>query len=509
MLCRRNFLKQCAGIAGGLAFAQNIGLADGTLFSKREVDVNSKGIEGGDKPNILYIMADDHAANAISCYGSWLKDYAKTPNIDKIAAEGMRFNNCFCNNSICTPSRASIITGQYSHVNGVRKLGGSLKAGHPSFVRQLTSAGYQTAVIGKWHIKSTPSGFDHYEVLGSVGRHGQGKYYNPTFDKNGVKTSYKGYVTDIITDLTLDWLKSRDKNKPFLMMCQHKSPHGLWQYAERHKDMFKNKQIVESSTLFDDFSNRAPQQLSRHWAKILKLAGRMQRSTWPTGPLDTTGMNNKQKIQAAYQKYVKDYIRCITANDENVGRLLDYLDSEGLKQNTIVVYTSDQGMFLGEHGFYDKRLILEDSLRMPFLVRYPKEIKAGSVCDKLVVNIDFAETFLDFAGVKVPVGMQGRSFRALLQGKTPTDWRKSFFYAYWAGPPRHHGIRTDRYKLICYHYKNKADVYDMFDLEKDPLELVSVYDNPAYSSVVSEMHAELTRVMNEIGISEGELPGND
>lgn len=503
---RRDFLKTLASAAVGLTTARTT-FGKEYFFSNNLINID---VDNYTRPNILYFMSDDHASNAISCYGSWLKDYAKTPNIDKIAAEGMRLNNCFCNNSICTPSRASIITGQYSHVNGVEKLSQSMKSNHPSFVGQLTEAGYQTALIGKWHIDTKPSEFSHYEALGSPGSWGQGKYFNPTFDRNGTKTSYTGYVSDIIGDLTLDWLENRDKTKPFLMMCQHKAPHGLWEYAPRHEDMFKNEDIVEPPTLFDDFSNRAPNEISRHWAQLLGLAGRMA-SGWPTGNLNTSGMTDRQKVKAAFQKYLKDYIRCITAVDENVGRVLDYLDANGLRQNTIVVYTSDQGMFLGEHGFYDKRLILEDSLRMPFLVRYPGYIKPGTVCDNLIMNIDFGPTLLDFTGLEPDGQMQGKSFKPFLLGKTPPTWRDSCFYAYWnsSNHPHHHGIRTDRYKLICYRYTTKPSVYDLFDLQTDPLELVSVYDNPAYTSVKNMMLAKLDAKMNEIGITESQLPKND
>ena len=457
--------------------------------------------EGRARPNILYIMSDDHSTNAVGAYNGWLKKHAPTPNIDRLAREGLRFDNCFCTNSICTPSRASIITGQYSHVNGVLTLKGRLREGQPSFPRDLQRAGYQTAVVGKWHLRSTPRGFDYYEVLP-----GQGAYFNPRFTRDGEQTKYEGYSTDIITDLSLEWLKKRDKEKPFLLLCHHKAPHGRWEYAPRHRKMYAGVDLPEPPTLHNRFEN-ASTALKQHFRNMVFQADRMaagQRGrAWPTGRLDTTGMDERQKIKAAYQKYVKDYLRCVAAVDESVGRLLKFLDDEGLTENTVVVYTSDQGMFLGEHGYIDKRLILEESLRMPLIIRYPGVVEAGSVNDAIVLNVDFAGTLLEISGLPVPKVMQGRSFLPLLKGETPANWRTSSFYAYWGGATKHYGVRTRRHKLAIHHTGER----DLFDLEKDPLERRSEISNPEYAGVLRELERELERLKKEVGITDDQLPG--
>ena len=452
------------------------------------------------RPNILYIMSDDHTVNAISCYNGWLNEVVDTPNIDRIANEGMRFDNCICNNALCSPSRASIITGQYSHKNGVLRLNQPLRDDHPNFVRQLQASGYQTGIAGKWHLGSEPDGFDYWEVLP-----GQGAYFDPSFTRNGEPTQYEGYATDIITDLSLNWLKARDPDKPFLMLCHHKAPHGLWEYAPRHADLFTDGDLPEPSNLYKPF-DKVSSALEDHHRTILMQAERMDEGLrgreWPTGRLDTTGMSTTEKIHAAYQKYVKDYLRCIVAIDEGVGRLLDYLDEEGLTENTIVVYTSDQGMFLGEHSYFDKRLILEESLLMPYVMRYPGAIAPGSVNEDIVVNVDFGATYLDFAGLQPDAQVQGRSFRALCEGKTPEDWRQSAFYAYWDGPTKHYGVRTQNYTLAVH----RTGERDLFDLEKDPWEMTSVYGDPAYADVQAEVEADLARLIEEIDICAEELP---
>ena len=452
------------------------------------------------RPNILYVMSDDHTVDAINCYGGWLNDVVDTPNLDRIANEGMRFTNCFCNNSLCSPSRASIITGQYSHKNGVLRLNGSLAEDHPSFARQLQADGYQTAVVGKWHLKTDPVGFDHYEILP-----GQGNYFNLHFNRNGQTTFYQGYATDIITDLSLDWLKERDTSRPFMMLTHHKAPHGMWEFAPRHAEMFMEEDLPEPENLYQRFE-KASGAFQNYWRDVIFQAKRMDEGfngrTWPTGRLDTTGMTEKEKIHAGFQKYVKDYLRCIAAIDESVGRLLAYLDEEGLVEDTIVVYTSDQGMFLGEHSFVDKRLILEEALRMPLLMRYPGTIQPGSVNDDMVMNIDFAETIVDFAGLEADPRMQGQSFRPLCEGKE-VEWRKSMFYGYWDGVAMHHGVRDERYKLAVHCTGEK----DLFDLEVDPLEMTSQVGNEEYADVLVRMETELDRLIEEVDISPRELPG--
>jgi len=460
----------------------------------------SASIHGQDRqgkpPNILYIMSDDHATSAVGAYQGRLKDFAPTPNIDSIARQGMRLNNVFCNNSICTPSRASIITGQYSHVNGIRTLRGSLKPESQSFVSGLEKAGYNTAVIGKWHIASAPRFFDHYEVLP-----GQGAYFNPRFSRNGQQTKYEGYCTDIITELSLDWLKSVDKEAPFFLMCHHKAPHGKWEYAPRHAKMFADIDIPMPPTVHDAFEHRST-ALAKHFRTLLFNSERM-RKNWPTGTLDLDGMSDEQKVEVGYQKYVKEYLRCVAGVDESVGRLLGYLEEQGLADDTIVIYTSDQGMFLGEHGYIDKRLILEESLRMPFLVRYPGRIEAGSANDAMIVNVDFAETILDYAGAEIPADMQGRSFRPLLEGRKVEGWRRSMFYAYWGGLTRHYGVRTERYKLLWHHTGER----DFFDLQTDPLEVKSRIDDPEYADRVQELTQEFERLRLEVKIERKDLPG--
>ncbi len=462
-------------------------------------DSGQSSAPAAEQPNILYIMADDHAATAIGAYNRRLSDIAPTAHIDRIAREGMRLNNVFCNNSICTPSRASIITGQYSHVNGIYTLRGRLQPESASFPRELQKAGYQTAVIGKWHIQSTPRFFDHYEVLP-----GQGAYFNPKFSRNGKNTRYEGHCTDVITELCLEWLKQREAGKPFFLMCHHKAPHGKWEYAPRFENLLADVDVPPSPTIHDAFQDRS-NALKVHHRNLLWHGRRMTASAgkWPTGNLDVSGMSDTQIVEAAYQKYVKEYLRCVAGVDEGVGRLLGYLDDEGLVENTIVIYTSDQGMFLGEHGYIDKRLILEESLRMPFLVRFPGRIAAGSQNDAMIVNVDFGPTILDFAGATIPDAMQGRSFRSLLEGQSIDDWRTSMFYAYWGGPTKHYGVRTTQHKLIVHHTGER----DLFDLAEDPLEIHSRIDDPAYSKIRSDLEAELANVIADVGIEEQDLPG--
>jgi len=472
-------------------------------------------------PNILFIMSDDHAAHAISCYGGRLAQIMKTPNIDRIASEGIRLENCFVTNSICTPSRASILTGQYSQLNGVYTLADDFDREQQNVAKLLQQSGYQTAIIGKWHLHTEPSGFDYWNVLP-----GQGRYYNPLLKEKGKPWEYgerggevyKGYVTDIITDLSLDWLKNRNKNKPFFLMCHHKAPHGKWEYAKRHKDLFQNIAIPEPTNLWENKAHRSPGSreyggtVSSH-NKYRSLVSKMEAKNWPTGQLDTVGMNEEEKTRAAYQKYLKDYLRCVAAIDENVGRLLAYLNEESLTEDTIIIYTSDQGMFLGEHDYWDKRWIFEESLRMPFLMRYPRQIKSGTVNDDIILNVDFAPTFLGYARKPTPPYMQGESFRTNVAGSTASNWRKSMYYRYWMhrgnlDVPAHYGIRTKRYKLIFF-YGLPLDAkgakkeptppgWELYDLEKDPQEMKNVYNDPAYANVTKQLKTELLRLKKNL-----------
>ena len=483
------------------------------------------------RPNILFVMADDHAARAMSCYGSRIN---RTPNMDRIAREGMRLDNCLCTNSICTPSRGTILTGTYSHVNRVTTLRTPLPPGILTYPKLLKAGGYQTAMIGKWHLHSVPEGFDHYSVLNKYGGHGS--YFDPEMLEDGHEVPYKGYVTDIITRLSLDWLKSRDRSKPFCLMTHHKAPHRSWIVDDAHKHLYANEEIPYPANFNDDYSNRAEA------AKVAAL--RIERDFFPrdvkVAELGEKGPNYKlipEEIVGAiklrteegremgfsthqefknwmYQRYIKDYLRCVAGVDDGLGEMLKFLDSEGLAEDTILIYTSDQGFFLGEHGWYDKRFMYEESLRMPFVVRYPRGIKPGSVNTDIVINNDFAPTFLDYAGLPPQEGMQGTSFRPLLEGKKPSGWRDSMYYRYWMHKTdhnvyAHYGLRTAEYKLIYYYadalgqmgtvdQRHKPE-WELFDLRKDPMEMMNRYRDPAYAGTVKELTKELHRLQASYG----------
>jgi arylsulfatase A-like enzyme len=446
-------------------------------------------------PNILYIMADDHAAHAISAYGSRIN---RTPNIDRIAQQGVRFDNCFCTNSICTPSRAVILTGQYSHLNGVKTLNDALDPERQNVAKLLQGAGYQTAMVGKWHLQKDPSGFDYWNILP-----GQGVYHDPVFIEMGKRSKRTGYCTDLIADYSLDWLKRRDPKKPFYLMCHHKAPHRPWQPDEKHAHMYDGADVPEPFNLFDHYENRSKAAANA----TLKVGENMTKTDVKRDiPPDLKGDALRKW---AYQYYIKDYLRCIASVDDNVGRVLDYLDAEGLAKNTLVIYTSDQGFFLGDHGYFDKRFMYEESLRMPFLARYPGVIKPGTKNADMVLNLDFPETFLDFAGEKAPADMQGRSFRPILEGHTPRDWRQSMYYRYWMhladhGVPAHYGVRTKQYKLIYYYGKalgssgaidrDTAPEWEFFDIQKDPHEMNNLYGDPKHEKAIGELKKELTRL---------------
>ena len=454
------------------------------------------------KPNIVFIMADDHALEAISCYGGYLKDFARTPNIDRLAREGMRFDNCLCTNSICSPSRACILTGQYSHKNGVRDLNQGINADSPWFTESLQEAGYQTAVVGKWHLASWPKGFDQYWVT-----KGQGKYFDPTLytrPNDGV-IKEKGFSTDVYTDYALRWLGKRDPDRPFLLCLQFKAPHHPYDYADRHGDLLEGVKIPEPPSLYEDIATTSPLLKNKLWAQMDKQRGyygRHVNDTRPPMPKHDPD-DHRSRVAAAYQHMALKYIRCITASDEAVGRVLKALDDQGLAENTIVVYTSDQGYWLGQHGLYDKRLILEESLKMPLLVRYPGKIKAGSVSDRLVLNVDFAETFLDYGGAAIPEAMQGRSLRPILEGRAVPDWREDAWYCYWGAPPTHWGVRTDRYKLVRFPETGEIEFYD---LQRDPREMHNVAGGTEYAGAIADCQARIKRLMKEVDFKESELP---
>ncbi|KAJ9233277.1 hypothetical protein DTO169E5_7088 [Paecilomyces variotii] len=495
-------------------------------------------------------MADDHASKSISCYGAGINH---TPNIDKLAKEGMKFNHCYVTNSICTPSRASILTGTYNHVNGVMTLDNHINKHIPNVAKHLRTGGYQTAMVGKWHLGEgrmhEPSGFDYWSVLP-----GQGEYWDPEFIEPAGSKIEDGYVTDIITDKSLDWIKARDARRPFFLMCHHKAPHRSWECNNKHKNLYTDP-IRLPDTFTDDYKNRAKaakvakmrivedltyqdlglvQPEGGRWVgeRVQQEKGASERKI--PAPTDEeleklrlidkdtgtvfTFSSQSQLAEFKYQRYMQRYLRTIQSIDDNVGRILDYLDHEEpeLGKNTVVIYTSDQGFFLGEHGWFDKRFMYEESFQMPFLIRYPNEIQAGSICDDIICNVDFAATWLDFARLPIPSYMQGTSFRSLLRGETPKDWKQIAYHRYWMHNDiihhayAHYGIRNHRYKLI-YWYNEALEVpgahpgaedqkeWELFDCQEDPLELFNVYHEPRYQDIVKEMTVLLEQKMAEIG----------
>jgi arylsulfatase A-like enzyme len=464
------------------------------------------------RPNILYIMSDDHAAHAISAYGSRVN---QTPNIDRLAKEGVRFTHCFATNSICAPSRATILTGKYSHLNGVPTFN-TLDGSQPNVAKYLQAAGYHTGIVGKWHLKSDPTGFDEWTVLP-----GQGVYFNPSFlDRNGEHV-VKGYVTDITADLAIKFMENRPKDKPFFLMCHNKAPHRAWQPDEKHRAMFADRMIPEPPTLHDDYSTRTDaihqctcqvvRDLTRSDLKLVPPAGlaRPEQRQWlrakPTSvDIEVNGekrtLVGKELEQWKYQRYMRDYLACVQSVDDNVGRLLDWLDKNGLAENTVVIYTSDQGFFLGDHGLFDKRFMYEDSIRMPFILRWPGVAKAGALQDGMAINTDFAPTFLAMAGAEVPADMQGRSLVPLLGGQQPADWRTSWYYRYYDdhgahNVASHYGVRTATHKLMHFWKKNQ---WEFYDLAADPHELKNLYDDPAHQELVTQLKAEMYRLKKEL-----------
>jgi arylsulfatase A-like enzyme len=479
-------------------------------------DSTAKAADG--RPNIVFIFTDDHAPHALSCYGSKIN---QTPHLDRIAREGVRFDRCYVGNALCGPSRATILSGKHSHLNGFRQNGDRFDGSQVTFPKLLQQAGYQTAVIGKWHLESDPTGFHHWEVL-----IGQGPYYNPLMIRNGERVKHEGYTTEIIGDLSLDWLKRRNPEQPFLLMTQHKAPHREWQPGPQYFSLYQNETIPEPPTLFDDYAGRAspartqtlsvahdltPLDLKLTPPKNLTPA---QLKTWEAAYAAENAKFAAEQptgdalVRWKYQRYIKDYLRCIQAVDDQVGRLLAYLDESGLAKNTIVVYSSDQGFFLGDHGWFDKRFMYEECYRTPLMVRWPGVTEPGRVNGDLVSNLDYAQTFLDAAGVAADPAMQGRSLVPLLKGPTPEDWRKSLYYHYYEYPgphdvARHYGVKTARHKLIHYYHLGE---WELFDLATDPHELKSVYGDPAYAEVQQTLLTELERLRREYQVPEDPRP---
>jgi len=471
------------------------------------------------RPNIIFIFTDDHTARALGAYGSVVN---QTPHLDRLAREGMRFTQCLVTNAICAPSRAVILTGKHSHLNGQLTNIETFNGNQQTFPKLLQQAGYETAIIGKWHLKSQPTGFDHWQVL-----IGQGPYYNPRFLIPGDTIQITGYTTNIITNLALEYLENkRDTSKPFMLMYQHKAPHRAWHPGPDHYEMYADETIPEPPTLFDDYSNRASpaaeqgMTIANHLdVNDLKLRAPRsmnaeQAAAWEQvyGPRNeafhSANLEGDDLTRWKYQRYVKEYLRTVAGVDDNVGRLLDYLDEKGLADNTVVIYSSDQGWYLGEHGWYDKRWMYEESLVTPLLVRWPGKISPGSISDDMVSNLDFAATFLDIAGVPVPGDVQGNSITPIFTGNTPNNWRSSHYYHYYEYPgyhcvERHYGVRTANHKLIYYYNR---DEWELFDLTRDPQELHSVYADESYANTVSELKVELDRLREQYAVPEDERP---
>ena len=479
--------------------------------------------ESAQPPNILFIMSDDHAAHAITAYGGIYDDYLQTPNIDRLASEGVLFDNVFCTNAICGPSRAAILTGKYSHINGYYKneSGGKFNADQWTFPQALHDAGYQTSLFGKWHLGTEPVGFDYFKYHDNPGQ--QGFYYNPLYNENGKKVNEEGYATTLTTDFAIDWFESkREHNKPFMMMLQYKAPHRNWDPEEKYVDLFGDQEMPYPPTFNDDYEGREqtagdtdmtmdffnrkdmkltpPEGLSKK--ELQKWQGWGNKRGFGEGWLPNDSMTVEEARKWKYQRYIKDYLACVKSVDDNIGRVLEYLDEKGLAENTIVVYTSDQGFYLGDHGFFDKRFMYEPSLKMPFLMRYPAKIKEPSVNTDVITNIDFAPTLLDLAGVEIPSEIQGTSFARNVTEGDSENWDQSMYYHYYEFPFWHHvqphyGIRNQRYKLIHFYYN--VDVWELYDLEEDPNELNNLINDAEYSDLIAEMKIELKAQQEKYG----------
>ena len=483
-----------------------------------------------ERPNIIFIMTDDHATQAMSCYGGNL---IETPNMDRIADEGMRFDNCYATNALSGPSRACILTGKFSHRNGFTDNASTFDGSQLTFPKVMRENGYATGVVGKWHLISKPQGFDHWSIL--LGQNEQGNYYKPVFYENGTVVNEDGYVTDVITDKAIEFIDDVHDEKPFMLMLHHKAPHRNWMPAPRHLGIFNDTVFPEPETLFDDYEGRGEAARSQdmnientlddEWdLKLLTreeiLAGnnrlhdvyiRMPEEVqhkWDSVYAPRIAEYRSGKLQGdelvrwKYQQYMRDYLATAMSVDESIGRVMEYLEEIGELDNTVIVYTSDQGFFLGEHGWFDKRFMYEECLRMPFVIRYPKMIKAGSTSKAICMNVDFGPTFLDLAGIEVPSEMQGRSFRKVLEkkGRIPAGWREAAYYHYYEYPAehsvkRHYGIRTSDCKLI--HFYNDIDQWEMYDMKADPQEMRNVYDDPAYAGKRAQMHRILEQVQQE------------
>ena len=491
-------------------------LAAGALFPNQG---RAKTNAPASRPNIVWIFSDDHAFQAIGAYGGQLQSLNPTPNIDRLAKEGMRFDRCYVANSICAPSRATLLTGKFSHKNGKYDNDTVFNLDQQQFQKILQKNGYQTAMIGKIHLPGKMQGFDYWDVLP-----GQGQYNDPDFISENGKVSCKGYVTGIITDKALDWLKNqRDPDKPFMLMVHHKAPHREWEPAPKCMEKYEDIEIPEPANLFDDYATRttaahAQDMTIDHTMRMLedlKVGGKydVPGGQYARRNIDfkTHRPTGRDLVKWKYQQYIKDYLRCIWSVDESVGRILQSLKTLGLDDNTIVMYSSDQGFYLGEHGWFDKRFMYEESFRTPLLARWPGKIKPGSVDSHLAQNIDFAETFLDLAGAPIPSDMQGRSLVPLLKGETPEDWRTSLYYHYYEYPAvhsvrRHEGVFNGQYKLIRFYGKDvpNGEEWEFYDLEKDPSEMNNLYGNPECAAQVQNLKQELARLRKQYQVPDSD-----
>ena len=492
------------------------------------------------KPNIIFIMTDDHAAQAISAYGHPVSQLAPTPNIDRIANNGARFLNNFCTNSICGPSRAVILTGKFSHINGFRMNGDTFDGSQPTLPKYLRNAGYNTSIVGKWHLHGKPEGFDHWQILND-----QGNYYSPEFITKNDTSVVEGYATDLITDMSIEWLQNRDsdeKKKPFFLMVHHKAPHRNWMPPIRHINTYDSIKFPLPESFYSKHENQlaAKHQLQtiyndmyeghdlkmsiekgsdslRHnpWKTDFDRMTKPQRANWnkayrpKNDAFHEADLKGKDLAEWKGQRYMRDYMGTVQAVDEGVGKILDYLDEAGLTENTIIVYTTDQGFYLGEKGFFDKRFMYEESLAMPLLIQYPKAIAKGTVIDALTQNLDFAPTFLDYAGAKIPEKMQGKSLKSLLSNsENNKNFRNAIYYHYYDFPAfhmvkRHYGIRTDRYKLI--HFYDDIDEWELYDLETDPKELNNLYGDQKYADIQQKLYLELKELQKKYAVTEEEF----
>lgn len=499
----------------------NIGLTSCCLLSNILPIQAEETLQNEKRPNILFILSDDHTSQSWGIYGGVLGNYAHNENIRRLANEGCVLDNCFCTNSISVPSRATILTGAYSHVNGVYTLSDGLDPSADNIAKQMKEGGYQTAIVGKWHLKTQPQGFDYYSVF-----HDQGEYVDPTFinssdpwpGNRNYGERVRGFSTDIVAAKAIKWMKEADKDRPFMMCCHFKATHEPWDYPARMKHLYDGVTFPAPENLFDwgpettgrAFQGQPLEELARRWATASEDPDKWW-CRYPELPFTAKGLQRGAAREAAYQKLVRDYLRCGATIDDNIGKLLKALDEMGIADNTIVVYASDQGYFLGEHGFFDKRMMYEQSLRMPFVIRYPKEIPAGTRNKDIILNVDFASLLADYAGVDVPEKSQGESFRQNLKGNTPKDWRKNMYYRYWTHHsirPAHLGIRNERYKLIFMYgdrlnmtgsqKESNVPAWEFFDLKEDPHENRNAYNDPKYAKIIKQMKEDLLNLRKEV-----------